>query len=54
MSSPTIKDSDQENVSFEINSKMVLLSHELGGSYTSVTKIQLCLLLVKKFICQHV
>jgi hypothetical protein len=38
MSSYRINDSDKENVSFEINSKMVLLSHELGGSYTTVKK----------------
>ena len=33
MSSPRIQDSDSKNVAFEINRRMVVLSHEMNGSY---------------------
>ena len=33
MSSPRIQDSDSKNVAFEINRRMVVLSHEMSGSY---------------------
>ena len=38
MSSPRVQDSDQKNVAFEINSKMVLLSHEVGDSHAVLQK----------------
>lgn len=33
MSSPRVMDSDKQNVAYEINPKMVLFSHEVGGSH---------------------
>ena len=37
MSSPRIQDSEKRNISYEINPKMVMFSHEVGGSHTVLT-----------------
>lgn len=36
MSSPHIQDSNKNNVAYEINPKMVMFSHEVGGSHTAL------------------
>ena len=38
MSSPRTGFSDKDNVAFEINPRMVLFSHEVGGSYAVLQK----------------
>lgn len=38
MSSPRTEFSAQENVPFEVNPRMVLFSHEVGGSYSVLQK----------------
>ena len=39
MFSPRIQDSDKKNVAYEVNPKMVMFCHEMGGSHASVDNI---------------